>query len=278
MPKSVLLFARYIPGFLALLCVAGALSCAREGGGSDRSNPQVETVETTPAVVQPGATGVGMTITIRNLGAATTGAVSGTLTPKDAQTTAHVGNLQPVDTVPFTTTPLDKNATAQNAQVFTFNVSAAHNDGSPLLFSLMLTDGTAAWPMDVSVPVPWPVLSVAGSELTATTDNDHLPDPGETVGLSLSVKNTGTGSTAGVVTGTLSVNPASTAPVTINAGSNTDTFGASAIAAGATITCATGFLFTVDPAATRGTQILLDLTLNDGSNTWMRTITLLIPL
>jgi hypothetical protein len=125
-------------------------------------------------------------------------------------------------------------------------------------------------------PVTDPGLVVTGWECSATHNGDHLPSPGEKVYISFVVKNNGPGPTSGPVTGTLSLNPASPVMATVSATNAIDEFGVVAIAEGASVSNDVGMIFTVDPAATPGSEILLDLSLADGANTWLRTIALTI--
>jgi hypothetical protein len=137
-----------------------------------------------------------------------------------------------------------------------------------------VTDGTLVWHLDVVVPVPWPGVTLLDWTTTsATTDFDFLPDPGESVGLSLLVQNSGTLATAGVVQGTLTWNAAG-APGSVTTTSALP-FGSAALAPGATAT-ASPFNIQVDPAAVPHTKILMDLALTDGTNSWNRALA--IPL
>ncbi|HEY3353505.1 MAG TPA: hypothetical protein VGQ83_09670 [Polyangia bacterium] len=236
-------------------------------------NLKVDGIVTTPATLAPGTTGAALTVTLRNDGAATTAALTGTLAPKDAATAAAIGaSLNQTTPHAFGAGPL---VTGQKiaGDPWTFDVATAFNDGKPLSFVLTLTDGTATWLLDVAVPVPWPGVSVESVNMTATDNGNFLPDPGETVDFTVDVQNSGSGPTAGVVTGDLTLAAENTASVTL--AFTHATFGSGAIPAGSqAIGSSTFFRIQVGAGALAHQTIVLNLTLSDGTTTWVRKIVL----
>jgi hypothetical protein len=239
----------------------------------DGPRPIVDGITTVPERVQPGNPGVTLTVRLRNDGAPTEGALSGTLAPSDAATSAAVAGLDTTTPRQFTSAPLGTGQTATNATVWTFDVSSSHTDGKPLNFTLSLTDTVTTWPLAVHVPVPWAGVTVASwSTASATANANWLPDPGETVDLNLVVTNNGDAPTAAQVTGTLSYNTASTAPATVDDGSNTATFGPGPLAPGDMESCSVSYRIHVDASAQAHRTVLLDLALTDGITTWPSTV------
>jgi hypothetical protein len=231
-----------------------------------------EPVVTVPATLAPGSNSATATITVRNLGSATQGALSGTLSLKDPTTATDVTGLTPTTAVSFASGPVGNNGTATGASSFTFNVTTAHNDGSPLHFKLHLEDLTThlTWDVPVDVQVPWPGITVVDwGSLTATLDSDGVPDPGEAYELILVVQNTGSLVTAGPVTATLAINAASAGLATI--ATDTMTFGNTALAAGQKITSTSSVKLTLTGAQVHQ-KVLVDATFTDGTNTWHRTV------
>ena len=233
----------------------------------------VETAVTAPSPVTPGASNVSLTVTLRNDGSTTAGPVTAIITPKDAMTTAAVANLDITTAHAFGATAIASGQKVAGAP-WTFDVSPAFNEGKTLTFVLTVTDGTFTWHLDVAVPVPWPSLVLVDwSTVNGTPDFDNLPDPGETVDLNLKIQNTGTMATAGIVSGTLTWNPAG-APGSVTT-TGALTFGSAAITAGAEAS-ASPFNIQVDGAAQAHTKILMNLALADGTNSW--SLPLAIPL
>jgi hypothetical protein len=233
----------------------------------------VQSAVTVPSTVAPGATNVSLTVTLRNDGSTTAGPVTATIAPKDGTTTAAVSNLDTTTAHAFGSTAIGAGQTAAGT-AWTFDVAAAFNQGKSLAFVLTITDGTFTWHLDVTVPVPWPSLALVDwTTMTATADFDYLPDPGETVDLSLRIQNMGTKATAGAVSGTLTwINTG--APGSVNT-TGALAFTGAALAAGAQAT-ASPFNITVGGAAQPHTKLLMSLALTDGANSW--TVPLTIPL
>ncbi|MBI5482192.1 MAG: choice-of-anchor J domain-containing protein [Deltaproteobacteria bacterium] len=235
-----------------------------------------DVVATTPTTLAPGSSGVQMTLTVRNLGSATQGALTGTLSLKAPTTTADVTGLAPTTALSFASGPVGNNGTATSASSWTFNVTTAHNDGSPLNFNLHLVDATTSltWDVPVKVDVPWPgitVLDWAGA--TATLDSDGVPDPGESAySLVLVVQNTGSLVTAGPVTATFVMDGSSTAPASIAA--DTMHFGNTALAALQKINSTDSVALTLLSGAQAHQKVVLRGTLTDGTNNWVRMITI----
>jgi hypothetical protein len=232
-----------------------------------------ETPVTTPTTLAPNTSNATLAITVRNVGSATQGALNGTLTLKAPTTTADVTGLTPTTAVQFASGPVGNNATATGASTWTFNVTSAHNDGSPLHFNLHLVDSGSSltWDVPVDVQVPWPGITVLDwGGATATLDSDGVPDPGEgAYGLILVVQNSGSLVTAGPVTANLAINAASSGLATIT--SDVMTFGNAALAAGQKITSTNSVALTLTGAQAHST-VLVDATFHDGTNTWLRTI------
>jgi hypothetical protein len=212
-------------------------------------------------------------VKVKNAGAATSAAVTGTLAPKAGTTTAAgITGLNTTTPHAFGSAILDAEDVA-TGDVWTFDVLPAFNDGKPLQFVLTLTDGTTTWTRDLSIPVPWPGVSVTNWETSgATNDMDFLPDPGEALGLILKVTNTGTLATAGAVTGTMTWNAAG-APGSIVSGA-TQTFSVGPLAPAALGTSANPFQIQVGAGAAAHQTVRLDLALTDTVNTWNKTVAL----
>lgn len=237
----------------------------------------VDALVTTPTTLAPNTPNATLAITVRNLGSATQGTLTGVLTLKAPTTTADVTGLTPTTGVQFAAGPVGNNSTATGASTWSFGVTSAHNDGSPLNFNLHLTDATSGltWDVPVKVDVPWPGISVVEwGGATATWDSDGVPDPPATgegaYGLILVVENTGSLATAGPVHATLAINAASTGKATI--ASTQMTFGNAALAAGARITSTNSVDLTLTSSAAVHDTIKVDATFTDGTNTWVRTI------
>ncbi len=120
---------------------------------------------------------------------------------------------------------------------------------------------------------PSPYLALAAATVDDAAGNgDGVVDAGETLALTVDVENSGYLPTAPNVTGTLSVNAASTAAVTITV--DTLTFGGGvAIDAFGSAAGDTGLELTVDAGALPGEIALLDLALtDDDGNAWTVTL------
>jgi len=164
-------------------------------------------VSTSPSEIDPGAAGVGLTVTLSNDGAATAGPVTVSLASSDADVTVVEGG------------PLELGGDLGSGERvalsgFLFDVAPTHVDSSPLSLSLVVSDGVESWEFPAQVAVPYPVLRVTYIEVD-DDGRDGMIDPGESAELTLDLTNVGDESTSGNLSVVLSVEASSTASATI---------------------------------------------------------------
>lgn len=214
--------------------------------------PAVSTVA--PSSTSPGSVDVPLTINLRNDGAATVGPVTGSLA-------AVSPNISVSNATGLTVTDDVWAATATTSVTGPLlTVGADHNQSQPALLDFTMTDGADTWVERVAVPVPWPYLVVAGTEID-DSGGDGLLDNGETATLTFDIANTGDLDTFDRLSATLSVATSSTATATITSG--------------------TGSLFSIASGGTRdedfslevtsgstGDTLDLELLLDDGTTTY----------
>lgn len=169
------------------------------------------TPTTSPSSVDPGTSGVGLSLNVVNNGAATTGALIATVSSSDADVTV-------VTPGPFTVAAGGLGAGARaTVSGFTFDVSGAHTDSTPVNLTLSLSDDVESWDLPVSVAVPFPFLKVTG--VSIDDGGDGILDAGEAADISFTVTNVGDEATVGGTSGVLTVEPSSiaTADVPVDA-------------------------------------------------------------
>lgn len=144
-----------------------------------------------------------LNVTIKNVGADPSAAVTVTVTGTDPYVTLTSGASQSFSAVtPGATT------TVNNA--FTFQVSNLVPDQYVASFPLNLTDGSATWQSTLRITVNAPVMEIAGTVVVVdnTTGNgDGILDPGETANLKVTVKNTGHSNINAIIASMISSDP-----------------------------------------------------------------------
>lgn len=169
---------------------------------------------TSPSELDPGATGVSLSLTVTNNGAATAGPVEATILSDDT------------DVIVTDAGPLSFGTLSSGARVFAsggaFDVADTHVDSSPVNLLVELSDGVETWTAPLSFAVPFPVLRITSIEVD-DDGRDGMLDPDESADLTFNVTNVGDETTSGSVTGGLSVEASSTATAT--ATTNTESFG-----------------------------------------------------
>jgi hypothetical protein len=177
-------------------------------------DPVVEVAQTFPSTVQPGAPSVVFnTLRLRNDGAATSGAVTATLSSDDP-------GLVLVDGGPVLVSAGDWAAGAATtlSGVFELSVSEDKLDSLPLQLVLTLEDEVERWELPIEVAVPWPVLRVVRVQVEDDDNGDGILDAGESATLDIEVANTGDQGTDGIARGSLVVLGSSTAAATVLSG------------------------------------------------------------
>ena len=221
------------------------------------------TFTTTPTILTPGAAGVTLSGTIRNEGAATTGPVTLTLSSSDPD--VAVTNAGPVT---LSASGLAAGETARFSGAFGFDVAGTHVDSTDVGLELTLSDDVESFVVPVELAVPWPVMRLAA--VTIDDDGgDGILDPGEHAEVELRVANGGALPSAGIVQGTLAVDPSSA--VTADVSTNRESYGT----IGVGLTKSPGDPW--DVTATSGSEgEVLDLVLSLYDST--RTYTVLAPI
>lgn len=217
-----------------------------------------------PASLEPGSTGVSLSLRIKDIGAATSGPVTATLSTTDADVTITDGAAVSVSTDPM--------AFGETVVVsaFRFDVAATHVDSSDLSVDITLDDGVESWVVPVSLPVPYPVFTVTSIEIDDSAGNDDgILDPGEAATLTINLANTGDDSASGAVTGLLSV--ASTSVATADVGADSELFGS--LPRGSTADARFDVTVTGGSA---GEVLDLELTLTDDDHTYSSTAQILL--
>jgi len=184
----------------------------------DPPEPSLSSWATSPSTVTPGLAGVSFSyLSLYNGGAATSGPVTATLESVDPDVTLLDGG--PVE---VSTTAWPAGAFNTLSGVFAFDVSAAHVDSQPLAFTMVLDDGVERFELPLSVPVPWPVLTVTRVDVddSAGGDGDGVLDPDEAAILEVTVANTGDLDTDGIVRGSLTLLPTGTASAEVESESH----------------------------------------------------------
>lgn len=171
-----------------------------------------------PSSLEPGLTGVTLSLRIKDVGAATSGPVTATLSTTDPDVTITDGAAASVTTVAMTS------GQSVVLGAFSFDIAATHVDSSDVGVDLTLDDGVESWVVPVSMPVPYPVFTVTSVEIDDSDgNNDGILDPDETASLTINLANTGGDSASGAVTGVLSV--AGTSIATADVGPDSELFG-----------------------------------------------------
>lgn len=164
---------------------------------------------TIPSSIDPGTAGVALSLNVVNSGAATTGPLVATLTSADPDVTV-------VTPGPFTVAAGGLGAGARaTVSGFTFDVSAAHIDSSPVALTLTLSDDVESWDIPVAVNVPFPFLKITGTVID-DDGGDGILDPGESAEVSFTVTNVGDEATVGSAYGVLTLEGTSTATADIS--------------------------------------------------------------
>jgi len=224
-------------------------------------------VFTNPDPVAPGDTGVEVVVEVTNQGTVSTaGPLTGTLTSAEAD----VSNITGTD-LEFGEDPLGFGDSATNATSFTFDVDAGHTSDDDLEFTLVMSDGVDSFDVPFAVEVPW--ASVGLEELIiddSDGNSDSIIDEGETVMLTAALRNTGDFSTAGPVSVTLAINPASQATVTLLDDHQDLNV---ALDAGQPHLEPGAFEMRVDQGY-MGDSVILDVVITDGQDTWTGTYSL----
>lgn len=218
--------------------------------------PDLTVSLTSPANVDPGATGLAIAASVTNDGAPTSGGVVATLSSTDPDVT--ITDAGPVTVSAGSIGSSDR----LTLSGFSFDISEAHVDSTPVELDLTLADDLESWSFPLRVTVPFPVLVV--TELEVDDDGrDGVIDPDEAAELTVHLTNVGDEATVGTVTGTLSLEDTSTA--TADVSTNSESFGT--ISATATRT-ARPYTVQVTSGAAGDTLDLL-LTLVDGSRSYL---------
>lgn len=126
-------------------------------------------------------------ITLKNVGADPSAAVTVTISGTDAYVTRTSAA-----TSTFPAIAAGATATVNNA--FTFAIANMVPDQHMASFPLSLTDGSATWESTLRITVQAPVLEISNELLVidnATGNGDGILDPGETANIRVIVKNTG---------------------------------------------------------------------------------------
>lgn len=213
------------------------------------------------STLKPGDTGVPVSVSVRNLGAATQDVLQAELVSLDTDLVVSSGGP-----VAISSGIVNRNGVATGSSVFTVDVSATHTDSSDVAAELHLTDGVDSWVLPVSLAVPYPVPKITDIEIDDGADG--ILDAGETAQLTLSVTDVGDLSFSGSVKGVLTVESSSTATTTVLSGSQV----LGILSAGSTKDGR--FDVQVDAGASPGQTVDLLLTLNDSNRSYEARTTL----
>ena len=128
---------------------------------------------------------VSMDVTLENVGTETAYDVDGTL-----------GTMDPAITLGTTVQNFGDIAadnSADSPAPYTYTVGAV-DDLTGIPFTMTVTSGDSTWVYDLSILIHAPVLAQAGWSIDDASGNGNgRPDPGETVGLTIAVANSGSG-------------------------------------------------------------------------------------
>lgn len=210
---------------------------------------------TNPSSLSPGLAGVPLSLTLRNDGEATQGALFGELLSNDPDLT-----VQTVGPVALSSGIVNASSSISAPAAFTFDVSANHTDSQPITAELYLSDGVEQWVLPVSLAVPWPVLKVTDIEID--DNGDGILDAGESATIILDITNVGDLACSGSVKGVLSLESSSTASVTVDP--DDQSFGI----IGVNSTQDARFDVVVDSAAQPGQTVDLLLSLSDSARSY----------
>jgi len=215
-------------------------------------------------------------LTLRNDGASTVGAVSCVLDSAHPNASGFSGGL-----LTFGGAPIAGGGSAAMDQAASFDVSAAHTDDEAIPLVLLCSDGYDSIPVSFGVEVPYArprvqatVVQDRPSACTGCSgDNDGYADPGETVGVLLTVVNDGSLPTSAAVTATVTANPSTPTTYTLSNANNL------AVAAGALDPAQTGsttspFRVGVPASAFLGDRMVFDVTFAAGTDVWTDTFTI----
>ncbi len=216
-------------------------------------DPTVTTVA--PNATTPASVDIPLTVSLTNTGAATVGPVTGELIAVSPDVSVSNGSGLVV------TDGVWSSAGSASVSGPLLSVGANHNQSQPALLDFTLTDGADTWVERVAVPVPWPYLVVAGTEID-DSGGDGVLDNGETATLRFDIANTGDLDTFDRLTATLQLAGTSTATATLP----TEAGSLFAISSGGTRS--EDFDIEVTAGAT-GDTLDFEIVLDDGTTTYV---------
>lgn len=144
-----------------------------------------------------------LNVTIKNVGADPSAAVSVTVSGTDAYVTLTSAATQSFNAIaPGATTTLNN--------AFTFNVANFVPDQHVASFPLTLTDGSATWQSTLRITLQAPILEISEEVVVvdnATGNGDGILDPGETADIRVTIANNGSSSVNTIVATMVSSDP-----------------------------------------------------------------------
>ncbi len=224
--------------------------------------PLPELTSLSPGSLAPGDTGVPLVLTIANRGTDSAGPVTATIVSDSPTLTITGGETVEVDADQWTA------AEVLLLDAATLSVSAAHVDSRDVALHVELSDGADSWTVPASIPVPWPVIEVVGTEIR-DDGRDGILDGGETADIELRLANAGDLPTNGRATVTASVAASSTVAATFL----DDTDSISLLAPGQDADA--DFELVVD-SGSAGDTLVLDLVIDDELRTYTSQLSLVL--
>ncbi len=210
----------------------------------------------TPDTLAPGSASVPLSVTVRNLGAATQGPLMAELISGSPGLT-----VQTAGQVQISSGVVARGGSAVGTDAFVIDVAADHTDSNDLLATLRLTDGADTWELPVALAVPYPVLQVTGIGID-DAGGDGILDPGEAATLNLALTNVGDLSCDGTVRASAALDSASVAIAVVDPAVET---------LGTISTRATkdgDFAVVIDAGAVAGQTLRLKVTSTDNDRTY----------
>ena len=171
--------------------------------------PELQVLSVTPTNAQPGDQNVPVSITVTNFGAATQGAVLGSMLSTDPNVTllsTQLGVVDPDSWMPNETRTINTN----------IDIASGHTSSTPVELMILFADSVESWQIPVFVEVPFPRLGITGVLVEDSSgDNDGKLDPDESAQLEIQISNSGGQSANGVVQAQLSLETSSSVDATI---------------------------------------------------------------
>ena len=208
-----------------------------------------------PSSSSPGDNSLPISLYIQNSGADTQGEVTATISSQDPA--VSIDNDQPISLGEWP---------AQSYKLIDgplLSISDTQTSSEPVSLTLQLSDSVEAWSIPFEVAVPWPVMKVV--QVQIMDGNDGILVAGEDAQLEITVANIGGRSAFGVVSGTLETLPSGAAAADVT--NDNPSYGFLS----ANDVDESDDFFVNNVTGSDGDSLQFQLTLNDGSYSYMDT-------